>query len=267
MSSTFKQSESSKKTSEKDKAGSQMSQDASGDADIFPRIIAKDVEVTYPLGSFTAAMRNRSGHKALSGINFDLKPGSRLGLLGRNGSGKSTLLRTLAGVFPPSGGTLEIKGEISSIFNATSGFIPNATGRENIVLRGYMLGLDYEKIKRLIPNIVEFCELGEWIDRPVYQYSSGMTLRLAFAIATSLRSNILLMDEWLGAGDAEFIAKAQKRMDEMVENAQIIVLASHNMPLLSRICDTCLVLDKSKVVFAGETKEAIKLYRGVRDGT
>ncbi len=263
MSSTFKKSES----PGEDKAGARQGQDAPGDADIFPRITAKDVEVTYPLGSFTAAMRNRSGHKALSGINFDLKPGRRLGLLGRNGSGKSTLLRTLAGVFPPSSGTLEIKGEISSIFNATSGFVPNATGRENIVLRGYMLGLDYERIKDLIPDIVEFCELGEWIDRPVYQYSSGMTLRLAFAIATSLRSHILLMDEWLGAGDAEFIAKAQKRMDEMVENAQIIVLASHNMPLLSRVCDTCLVLDKSKVVFHGETKEAIKLYRGVRDGT
>ncbi|WP_156811893.1 ABC transporter ATP-binding protein [Robiginitomaculum antarcticum] len=236
------------------------------DSDNYPRIIAKNLEVTYPLGSFSAVKRNRTGFKALDGINFELKAGRRLGLLGRNGSGKSTLLRTLAGVFPPSGGTLDIKGEIASIFNATSGFLPNATGRENIVLRGYMLGLDYDEIKELIPGIVEFSELGDWIDQPIYQYSSGMTLRLAFSITTALRSDILLMDEWLGAGDAEFLAKAQKRMDEMVENAQIIVLASHNMPLLSRVCDTCLVLSDSKVIFSGNTKEAIKLYRGVRDG-
>lgn len=238
-----------------------------GDSEFFPRIYAEDLAVIYPVGSFSAITRKKSGYKALEGISFDLKPGRRLGLLGRNGSGKSTLLRTLAGVFPPSGGILEIKGEIASIFNATSGFVPNATGRENIILRGYMLGLDYDRIRELIPSIAEFSELGDWIDQPIYQYSSGMTLRLAFSITTSLRSDILLMDEWLGAGDAEFIEKAQKRMDEMVENAQIIVLASHNMPLLSRVCDTCLVLDSGRVIFSGDTREAVKVYRGVRDGT
>ena len=234
--------------------------------DLFPRIFAKGLEVTYPLGSFNTTFRNRKGYKALVDINLDLRPGDRLGLLGRNGSGKSTLLRTLAGVFPPSGGTLEIKGKVASIFNATSGFVPNATGRENIVMRGFMLGLKYDTIKDLIPSIINFSELEDWIEQPLYKYSSGMTLRLAFSITTAIRSDILLMDEWLGAGDQGFITKAQKRMDEMVENAKIIVLASHNMPLISRICDQCIVISDGKILFSGDTNSAIKIYRGVRAG-
>ncbi|MGJ8560386.1 MAG: ABC transporter ATP-binding protein [Litorimonas sp.] len=232
-----------------------------------PVIQAKKLRVTYPNSSVWRSMRGKPGYTALKDLTFEVKPGGRLGLLGRNGSGKSTLLRTLAGVYPPSCGELEVRGTCSSIFNATSGFVPNATGRENIVLRGVILGLTHEQIRELTPSIIEFSELKEWIDQPIYTYSSGMTLRLAFSIVTALQNNILLMDEWIGAGDAGFIDKAKKRMDVMLENSQIIVLASHNMPLMERVCERAIVIEEGVVLFDGDVKKAITIYRNIRDHT
>ncbi|MEP3892525.1 MAG: ABC transporter ATP-binding protein [Litorimonas sp.] len=230
-----------------------------------PIIQAKNLRVTYPNSSVWQSLRGEPGYTALKDVNFEVKPGGRLGLLGRNGSGKSTLLRTLAGVYPPSGGDLLVRGTRSSIFNATSGFVPNATGRENIMLRGVILGLTREQIRDLTPSIIEFSELKGWIDQPIYTYSSGMTLRLAFSIVTALQNDILLMDEWIGAGDAGFIDKAQKRMDYMLENSQIIVLASHNMPLMQRVCERAIVIEEGAVLFDGDVKEAIAIYRDIRD--
>ena len=210
-------------------------------------------------------MRGEPGYEALKDLSFELQPGGRLGLLGRNGSGKSTLLRTLAGVYPPSGGNLEVRGTRSSIFNATSGFVADATGRENIILRGVILGHTREQIQDLTPSIIEFSELGDWIDQPIYTYSSGMTLRLAFAIVTAVQNDILLMDEWIGAGDAGFIDKAQARMDVMLANSKIIVLASHNTPLMQRVCDRAIVIEEGHILFDGEVKKAIEIYRNIRD--
>ena len=231
-----------------------------------PLIRARDLRVRYPNPSLLAGWRGARGYEAIKGLDFTFAQGTRVGLLGRNGSGKSTLLRTLAGVFPPSGGELEIRGARTAIFSATSGFNPEATGRENIALRGVLMGLSYEQIQALSPGIIEFSELGEWIDRPLYSYSSGMTLRLAFSIVTSVRKDILLMDEWIGAGDAAFLEKAKARMDAMVAASQIIVLASHNLPLVLRVCERALVIEDGVLHFDGPVEEGVDLYRSYRDG-
>ena len=230
-----------------------------------PLIRAENLRVTYPNSSVWSGLKGVPGYTAIKDFSFELKSGRRLGLLGRNRSGKSTLLRTLAGVYPPSGGQLEIRGSRSAIFNATSGFSPNATGRENIVLRGVIMGLTRSQIKELSPSIIEFAELEDWIDEPIYTYSSGMTLRLAFSIVTAVQNDILLMDEWIGAGDSGFIDKAKARMDLMIEKSQIIVLASHNMPLIQKVCERAIVIDEGRVKFDGDVKEAISIYRNIRD--
>jgi lipopolysaccharide transport system ATP-binding protein len=222
------------------------------------------MSVTYPNPSLFASLRGDRGYTALSNINFEVKAGERIGLLGRNGSGKSTLLRTLAGVYP-HGGDLLVRGSRGAIFNATSGFVPDATGRENIAIRGVLLGLTREQLRDLTPSIIEFSELGEWIDHPMYAYSSGMTLRLAFSIVTSVQKDILLMDEWIGAGDAGFLEKAKRRMDDLLAKSRIIVLASHNMPLMESVCERAIVIERGEVKFDGHVRAAISIYRDLRD--
>ncbi|WP_291841593.1 ABC transporter ATP-binding protein [Maricaulis sp.] len=232
----------------------------------FPYIRATDLTVIYPTtASILGFGGDKSGYPALKGLNFELRPGTRLGLLGRNGSGKSTMLRTLAGVYPPASGSLEVDGTVASIFSAQSGFMPNATGYENIFLRGTMLGFSYEEIRGMAPEIIEFADIGDWINQPIFRYSSGMLLRLAFALTTAIKSDILLMDEWLGAGDASFLSKARIRMAEMVENAKILVLASHNLSLIERICEQVMVIDGGEIAHFGSTDEVLAAYRLERD--
>jgi ABC-type polysaccharide/polyol phosphate transport system ATPase subunit len=184
---------------------------------------------------------------ALDGVSFELKAGDRLGLVGPNGAGKTTLLKVLCGIYEPTGGTLEIEGKVDALFNINLGFRPEATGRRNIVLRGLINGWSPEEIEGRMEEIIEFSELGEFIDMPFKTYSQGMAARLGFSIATSFSPEILLMDEWIGAGDAAFQAKAKRRMDEMAESAGIIVLASHNQDLIKKTCNRVLELEKSTV--------------------
>lgn len=232
------------------------------------RIDACEITVEYPIARANVRKPGRSRtHVALDAISFSLGPGERLGLLGRNGSGKSTLLKTLAGVYPPKSGGLTVDGSVAAVFNASLGFEKQATGRENIYLRGAMLGLKFDHIENFIPEIIEFSELGEWIDHPIETYSSGMALRLAFSITTAIRSDILLLDEWLGAGDAAFLQKARKRMQEMVEDASILVLATHNMKLMRSQCNQALVLEDGRVEFLGQIDEADKIYQNLRQLT
>lgn len=226
----------------------------------FPYLAAKDVVVRYPIASIFQQGRDGAGYDALKGVSFELKPGARLGLIGRNGSGKSTLLRTLAGVFPPSSGEVVVRGERASVFSKTSGFVPNATGYENIFLRGTMLGLNFKQIEAKLDEIIAFSELGEWIHQPLYRYSSGMTLRLAFSITTCVEADILLLDEWLGAGDVDFVEKARLRMLELVENAGILVLATHNLNLMRGICDQALVLNEGVATYYDDINEAVRFY-------
>lgn len=181
---------------------------------------------------------------ALQSVCVDLKSGDRLGLIGRNGSGKSTLLRVMAGIYQPTSGTVRVEGRVAPLFAVGLGVKREASGRRNIILRGLMNGLTYEEAAEMIPEIAAFSGLGEFIDMPVRTYSSGMAMRLAFSMATAFSPEILLLDEWIGAGDEDFQKKAAKRMNTLVEGAGITVVASHKKPLLRRVCSTGLWLDR-----------------------
>lgn len=226
-------------------------------------IEARDLCIAYPQKrrfGFTGSPRETL---VLDGVSFRLEEGARLGLLGRNGAGKSTLLRALAGIYPPIRGSLEVQGTVASIFNVTLGIVPEATGYENIYLRGTLLGLSFKEIATLVPQIVEFSELEKWIHRPVEEYSSGMTLRLAFSITTAVHTDILLLDEWLGAGDAWFLKKARQRMADLVDQAGILVLATHNVQLMRENCNLALFLDDGIVRALGPIDEVVPIYRDV----
>jgi len=184
---------------------------------------------------------------ALDRVTFSLESGDRLGLVGPNGAGKTTLLKVLYGIYEPTGGTLAISGRIDALFNITLGFRPEATGRRNIVLRGLINGWRPEEIDERMESIIAFSELGDFIDLPLKTYSQGMAARLAFSVATTLEPEILLMDEWIGAGDPAFQAKAKARMQDIASRAGIIVLASHNHGLLKQTCNKVLVLERGRV--------------------
>lgn len=195
----------------------------------------------------SAGSKQRRSITALDGVSFSLQAGDRLGLVGANGSGKTTLLNVLYGIYEPTDGKVEINGRVDALFNINLGFRREATGRRNIVLRGLINGWNEERIEARMEEIIEFSELGEFIDLPLKAYSQGMATRLAFATATSLDPEILLMDEWIGAGDANFQAKARGRMAELAEKAGIIVLASHNHRLIKQNCNKVLELDAGHV--------------------
>ncbi|MEX0344945.1 MAG: ABC transporter ATP-binding protein [Rhizobiaceae bacterium] len=192
---------------------------------------------------------------ALNGISFTLNPGDRLGLVGSNGSGKTTLLRALYGVLEPSEGTIDIEGRVDALFNINLGFRREATGRRNIVLRGLINGIGGEQIEERMDEIIEFSELGDFIDMPLKSYSQGMAARLAFSVATCLDPEILLMDEWIGAGDTQFQKKARERMGALANSAGIIVLASHNHQLLQRTCTHILELEHGELVSYTKSSE------------
>lgn len=197
--------------------------------------------------------------RALDDVSFELTSGDRLALIGHNGSGKSTLLMALAGIYHPVSGTIATKGRVDALFNVRLGFRPEATGRRNIILRGLLSGIPRQEIEAKIPEIIEFSELGEYIDLPFYTYSQGMAARLAFASATAFRPEILLLDEWIGAGDRKFRDKAKERMSQFVSQAGIVVLASHDEVILQRICNKGMILSGGRMTFFGDISEALKV--------
>lgn len=186
--------------------------------------------------------------EALSGINLELKSGDRLGLIGHNGAGKSTLLRTLAGVYEPSSGDFVRQGTVASLIDPSLGIEGDATGIENIMLRGLVMGMSKKEVDALTPDICEFSGLGEYVNMPVRTYSTGMMMRLAFSISTSVQADILLMDEWLSVGDAEFTEKAEQRMKAVVSKSGILVLASHSPDLIARECNRVIHLEHGRIV-------------------
>lgn len=189
----------------------------------------------------------RSYIEALRDVSFSLGEGDRLGLVGRNGSGKTSLLKVLYGIYKPTTGRVERNGRIDALFNIRLGFRVEATGRRNIVLRGLINGWSMPEIENRMDDIIEFSEIGEFIDMPLKTYSQGMAARLAFSAATCFTPEILLMDEWIGAGDNPFQEKARERMKELSEGAGIIVLASHNHGLIKSTCNKILELEKGQV--------------------
>lgn len=185
--------------------------------------------------------------KSLTNINLELKKGDRIGLTGHNGAGKSTLLRVLSGVYVPSIGTIELKGKIVSLLDISVGMDGESTGYENIMLRGILLGFSSEQIAQKIDEIAEFSELGDYLNMPMRTYSSGMNLRLAFSIITAFPADIILMDEWLSVGDARFNKKASERLEEMVKDSSILVLASHDDALVKRLCNKVITLEHGQI--------------------
>lgn len=200
--------------------------------------------------------------RSLIDVTFKIKPGERVGLIGHNGAGKSTLLRTLSRVYIPTQGKAKIEGTIGSLVDISLGIDPEATGRENILVRGVLMGLKRSEILARMQEIIEFSELGSFIDMPVRTYSSGMHLRLAFSISTIIRPEILIMDEWLSVGDDSFNQKAAKRLNEMVETSQILVIASHSRGLVEQICTRALWFEHGKLKMDGVAREVCQQYWG-----
>lgn len=185
---------------------------------------------------------------ALRDVSLEIGAGDRVGLVGHNGSGKTSMLRMLAGVYEPTTGALSVDGRVTSLIDVTLGMDQEATGYENIRLRGLILGLSRRQIDQLTPQIVEFSGLGDYVSMPVRTYSSGMVLRLAFSTVTCVQPDILLMDEWISVGDAEFVAKAQARLQQIVDKASILVLASHNQKIVDTLCNVRVHLDGGQIV-------------------
>jgi len=196
----------------------------------------------------------------ISDMNFEIKAGDRVGLLGQNGAGKTTLLRLIAGALVPSSGSLEVHGVTQKLLSISMGMEPEATGIENIYLLGYCTGLSGEEIKQLIPEIVQFAELEAVIQDPVHTYSSGMQLRLAFAVATAVKPEILLLDEWLSTGDRFFVQRSNERLLNHIDASEILVFASHSVSTLVKICTRGLVLKAGRIVFDGNIESAIAFY-------
>ena len=199
-------------------------------------------------GRIAPASKHVSVVQALNDISLEIRAGDRVGIMGHNGSGKTSLLQMLAGIYEPTSGQIRTDGRVSSFINLGLGMDPEATGRENILLCGLMFGLEYDRIITLTPAIFDFSGLGDFIDMPVRTYSSGMMMRLVFSIATSVEAEILLMDEWLSVGDAEFVSMAESRLMKLVDSASIMVLASHNEIIIERLCNLIVRLDHGDLV-------------------
>ena len=199
-------------------------------------------------------------YHALRGITMDLKPGDRVGLVGRNGAGKTTLLRVLSGVYEPSSGFMESRGVISALTDLMLGMDPESSGYEFVVTRGIVMGLTRAQAKGLIPDIEQFTELGDYLHLPVRAYSSGMLLRLAFGVATAISPDVLLMDEMIGVGDAQFIEKAQLRLKEMMTRVQILVLASHNDQIIRNFCNRAILLSEGNIVVEGNVEDVLATH-------
>ncbi len=198
---------------------------------------------------------------ALKGINIEISEGERVGIIGTNGAGKSTLLKLLSRVTAPTEGEIYIKGRITSMLEIGTGFHGELTGRENIYLNGSILGMKKEEIDQKIEDIIKFSECEQFIDTPVKRYSSGMYVKLAFAVAAHLNSEIMIMDEVLAVGDMAFQQKCLDKMSEVSKNeGKTILYVSHNMGTIRRLCDRCLVLEKGNIVFDGDVEKAIQRY-------
>jgi ABC-2 type transport system ATP-binding protein/lipopolysaccharide transport system ATP-binding protein len=205
--------------------------------------------------------------RALSDVTVSVSPGDRLAIMGHNGSGKSTILRVFAGAFEPSSGLAEISGTVSSLLDITMGMDPELTGAENVVLRGVFVGLSIKEARERIPEIEEFSELGGFMNLPLRTYSSGMVLRLAFAVSTVRHSDILLLDELISVGDRSFAARARERIDAMIDNASILALASHDFGTMKQYCNRAILLQSGSLVADGPVDAVIERYQHLVAGT
>ncbi len=213
--------------------------------------------------AFTRVFNYRSHYRdflALKGVSFEITEGEVVGIIGRNGSGKSTTLKIIAGVYPPTSGVVRISGKVAPLIELGAGFHHELTGRENIVLNGLLLKLSRHEIMAREQQIIDFAELGDFIDSPIKQYSSGMLMRLAFAIATEVEPDILLVDEILGVGDAPFQQKCLARIEEFRQQGKTIVYVSHSAAAVRGLCSRCLLLHEGVLLADGRTNEVMACY-------
>jgi lipopolysaccharide transport system ATP-binding protein len=240
------------------------------------RIVLKDVDFSYSSLAFKerslkALLGGVIGPRyagpqvhdvlALKNVNVEIHAGERVGLLGHNGAGKSTFLKMIAGLYPIARGSCEVEGQVRALFELSLGFEPDATGRENVLYRGLLLGLSPGFMRRIEPEVVAFADLGEFIDYPIKTYSAGMQVRLAFAISTAVGGDILLLDEVVGAGDANFMMKARQRITKLIDESEILILASHDFSALSSFCKRGLVFHHGELIFDGTVEQSIQCYK------
>lgn len=244
-----------------------------------PSVIADNIGVTFPVnGSISKDIDQPSasrmiwdgkgrlrGVRAISDVSFQLKKGDRLAIIGENGSGKTTLLQVLAGILSPETGQLRVRGRITSLININLGIQAEATGHRNITLRALAAGYTHREIEDKRREIAEFSELGEFLHMPLDTYSAGMCMRLIFSIATAFEPEVLILDEWLSAGDAAFREKATRRMNEFVEKAGILVLASHSRKLILDNCDIGLWMEEGQVKAIGPVLEIMNAYEAAQN--
>jgi len=230
------------------------------------RSLKRALLATSTHGNLARDALDRINVRALSDVSIDILNGDRIGLIGLNGAGKTTLLKVLAGVYEPSQGRIVSSGSISSLLDTNVGLNSDATGRENIILRGMYMGIHPQEMRTRVDEVAAFTELGHYIDMPVRTYSAGMMIRLAFSISTCVPPDILIMDEWLTAGDAQFLDKAQRRVEEFVRGSSILVLASHSTQLVEQWCNRVILLHQGRVVTMGPVKEVVAAYRRLIDG-
>ncbi len=242
-----------------------------------PHISIQNVSVDFPLyhaesrslkktlfavasGRIGEDAHHRPVVEALRNVTLDLKSGDRLGLIGANGAGKSTLLRTMAGIYEPFEGHIRIGGDVTALLDPGQGMNAELTGRENIRLRGLFAGLNPLQIQKLQADVATFSELAQFLELPVRTYSSGMIVRLGFALATAMMPQILLMDEWILAGDASFMTKARHRLETMVRGAEIMVLSSHSPVIVMQWCNRVIWMDRGRVKADGTPEEILSAY-------
>jgi ABC-type polysaccharide/polyol phosphate transport system ATPase subunit len=217
--------------------------------------------ILYAVDSLGVRLPAADGPRAiLADVSLEVRAGEIIGIVGRSGAGKTTLLRVLAGIYYPSRGQVYSSGRISALLDVAVGLNPDATGRENIILRGMYMDIHPREMRERVDEIAEFTELGAYLDMPTRTYSAGMMVRLGFAVSTCIHPEILLMDEWLSAGDARFLDKAQRRMEQFVDRSSILVLASHSQELLRKWCNRGLLLQQGRVVSFGPIDEVIAAY-------
>jgi ABC-2 type transport system ATP-binding protein len=204
--------------------------------------------------------------EALREITLSLKEGDRVGLVGHNGAGKSTLLRLLSGIYEPSRGSAIIRGRVAPVFDLGVGMDPEISGYENIIIRGLFLGQTRKQMLAKVDEIAEFTELGEYLDMPLRTYSTGMRVRLAMGVVTSIDPEILLLDEGIGAVDAEFMKKARARLQKLVARSGILVFASHSNEFLAQLCDTAMWIDHGRIRMHGGIEEVVRAYEGPEAG-
>lgn len=242
-----------------------------------PCIIIQDLHISFPLyhenmrnlrkvtNLFLSGRLNEDKNRkifvqGLRNVSFSLKGGDRVGLIGTNGAGKTTLLRTMAGIYEPVGGHIHIEGNISTLLDPSAGMNTELTGRENILLQCLINNIPVKQIRDIEANVIEFSELGDYIDLPFKTYSSGMRLRLGFGLATAIDPQILMMDEWFMTGDAGFILKATQRLETIIKKSQILIISTHVPQILAKWCNRILWLDQGFLKMDGSPQEVLPAY-------